>query len=260
MSDATTPDLSLTDINFLRAIRDINSNPSEYHGTENGDAPATTTAIRRVTDLTDGQLQHRMDPDSTLAADYDLITVHDAPLLDGGFGPKSAELTSRGGQVLEDNVTKHGLDGREVDETQLVDRVSAVDTRTENLQDRVDNLETEVAALEDTVADLNDAVQRFAESDTGAFSKESAKQFRTMTNAMPGHERAFQALLDRPSVDLVDDDIDSEEILALVSQQLAATADSEDTEGGSTDGGTTAADGAALPGDQAGLDGDGFSS
>jgi uncharacterized coiled-coil protein SlyX len=177
------------------------------------------------------------------------------------FEDLSAELTGRGGQVLEDNVTKHGLDGREVDETQLVDRVSAVDTRTENLQNRVDNLETQIAALEDTVDDLNDAVQRFTESDTGAFSKEAAKQFRTMTNAMPGHEKAFQALLDRPSADLVDDDTDSEEILALVNQQLAATAGSEDTKGsnGSTDGGTDA-DGAALPGDQAGLDGDGFSS
>lgn len=234
MSDATAPDLSLTDIKFLRAIRDINAAPDEYDGTGEGQAPASTTAIRNATGLSKGKLHHRLDPDSKLADPdgHALIKVYEPELDNGRLTPKSAELTDRGGQVLEDSLVKHGFEERETAETHQVERVAEVEARTENLGERVAELESQVNSLEETISDLTETVNRFQESETGAFDAGRVDEFEALVDALPRHETAIRLLFGMPSSELADtEELDQKAVLAEVRDRLGAGTESSGTDG-----------------------------
>jgi len=98
-------DLSVVDIEFLQAARDINKNPENYEKTGNSAYPANTASIKRATDLTDEQVSYRMGGNSNSKGfekgDKNLIISHDPQVQGSTLGPRSIELTSHGYNILD---------------------------------------------------------------------------------------------------------------------------------------------------------------
>jgi len=87
MSIDSISDLTLKDIKFLTAVRDINANPEQYPGTEGGVAAANTTSLRQGTSLSKGEIRHRLDDKSDIAdGDLGLLTIYDPPQTSRGTG------------------------------------------------------------------------------------------------------------------------------------------------------------------------------
>lgn len=97
-------DLSVVDIEFLQAARDINKNPETYKKTGNSVRPANTASIKRATDLTDEQVSYRMGGNSNSKGfekgNKNLIVAHDPQVQGSTLGPRSVELTSHGLNML----------------------------------------------------------------------------------------------------------------------------------------------------------------
>jgi len=142
MSIDSISDLTLKDIKFLTAVRDINANPEQYPGTEGGVAAANTTSLRQGTSLSKGEIRHRLDDKSDIAdEDLGLLTIHDPPQTKQGYGPKSVELTSWGNRFLDDALAVHGLGDHDPTDVAQADRVSGLEARIEELEARIEELE-----------------------------------------------------------------------------------------------------------------------
>lgn len=107
-------DLSLKDIRFLRAVRDINNDPESFAKTDRGEVPANKSSIREATGMNSKAVEYRLGNSGTHRGfgqdDLGLINIH-SPTIEGNtFGPKSAELTSKGLEELS-KVEDEGLLG-----------------------------------------------------------------------------------------------------------------------------------------------------
>ena len=166
MSIDSISDLTLKDIKFLTAVRDINANPEQYPGTEGGVAAANTTSLRQGTSLSKGEIRHRLDDKSDIAdEDLGLLTIHDPPQTEQGYGPKSVELTQWGNRFLDDALAVHGLGDHDPTDVAQADRVSGLEARIEELEARIEELE------ETDVADRIDST--FVFEDPGDIGEES---------------------------------------------------------------------------------------
>jgi hypothetical protein len=221
MSTEYDPVLSLIDIEFLRAVRDINQNPADYTGTKAGVAAANTTALRNATSLSPQEIKHRLHEKSDVAnEDITLITVYDPPLTDSGFGSKAVELTARGKRVLKHALAKHGLGNHKPTEVSEADRVAGL-TR------RLEKLEVDIETLQATV-------DEFEESATGAFGDIQDTQFRAIANAVPRHEQILRALLGESTAEAVNgDDVDDMELLRTIRDRLTEIAREPESSSGS---------------------------
>lgn len=98
-------ELTLPDIKFLQAVRDINKQPDNYQGTDRSKYPANSRSIRQATDLNSNQISYRMGGNSSSRGfsegDNPLIISYQPVIIDNGFGPRSAELTDEGEEMLE---------------------------------------------------------------------------------------------------------------------------------------------------------------
>mgnify|MGYP006280390519 FL=1 len=91
--------LSLKDITFLEAIRDINESPERYASAETGGTPATVTAITEATTLTEDEVAYRLD--HPRLGKSGLVKVSQAgPPGDDSSGVHSAKLTESGEATL----------------------------------------------------------------------------------------------------------------------------------------------------------------
>ena len=123
--------LTLTDIEFLRAVEELNNNPEKYRDTDIGEMPANTSSIRKNTDLTQEQVKYRMGGNSNSRGFEteteempQVIISHSAKPTNKGFGPRSAELTSEGQEILkeaEETVENITNVTRVVEETKTVE-------------------------------------------------------------------------------------------------------------------------------------------
>ena len=94
-------ELSLKDITFLRAIRDINGSPERYSSTESGVTPATVTAITEATTLSEDEVAYRLD--HPRLGKSGLVKVYEAGLPgDDSAALNSAKLTEAGEAALAD--------------------------------------------------------------------------------------------------------------------------------------------------------------
>jgi len=94
-------DLSVRDIKFLRAIRDINANPEAYEDTDKCAVPANKTSISGATELGKKEVGYRLGGNHSRGfedGDEPLIVSHDPQVIQGEnrFGPRCAELTEHG--------------------------------------------------------------------------------------------------------------------------------------------------------------------
>jgi len=81
-------DLTLKDIRFLMAVRDINTNPEQYSGTEDGVAAANTRSLRRGTSLSKGEIRHRLSDKSDIADENVGLLILWPPADEAGIRPE----------------------------------------------------------------------------------------------------------------------------------------------------------------------------
>ena len=144
MIDAS--DLSLVDVSFLQAVRDINNNPENYPKTDRCAVPANTASIKRATDMTDEQVSYRMGGNSNSrgfeSGKNPLIKTHDPKATDTGYSPRGVELTTTGSTILTEaqriGSKLEGITKNEFDElSRRLDRVE-IKLKAENLADSFD--------------------------------------------------------------------------------------------------------------------------
>lgn len=101
--------LTLQDIEFLQAVKEINKQPDDYPNTDISDHNANSKNIRKTTDLNTNQVSYRMGGNSNSRGFVDdgIISSADPMMLDdGGIGPRSAALTQDGRDMLDDAQAK----------------------------------------------------------------------------------------------------------------------------------------------------------
>jgi hypothetical protein len=105
-------ELSLKDITFLRAIRDINGSPERYASTEQGVTPATVTAITEATTLSEEEVAYRLD--HPRLGKSGLVNVYEAgPPGDDSASLNSAELTKSGERAIAEAEDRESSVGAE---------------------------------------------------------------------------------------------------------------------------------------------------
>lgn len=214
-------DLSITDIKFLEAVRDINANPGEYGGIEDGEVPASITAITEATDLTKPQIEYRITPGDhkrgfEVNGGAGLIRIHSAQLVGNRFGPKSAEITEKGEKALAEAKRAHGLtDDGEPDATELA-----------TLQKRLEDLDQQVTDLQETVEKIEAIFSRFDAEVDEVFEGDitAADALSAAVLGMPRHNTVIEALLGVDAREV--DEMTDEAIRAQVRDTLGSDAGS----------------------------------
>ena len=193
-------DLTLDDIEFLRTVRQINVNPDEFEGTEGGEVPATTSAIRLGSTLSRGEVKYRIDNGNRILNEG-LIEIHAAEFDSETrtFGPKSIELTERGRERLEQ------LEGDSLpDESNA--QLANLSTRVAELEDVVGGSDQEaivaeleavresITELEAQVDAISESVATMEQSQWGGLSDERIEDVSTLIKKTPAMQYAFGAV------------------------------------------------------------------
>jgi len=140
-------ELSIEDVRFLRAVRDISADPDDYPRTGQGVTPATVSAIREVTNLSRSQLNYRMGVGANQRGfeEMGLVVTHDPPMTDTGYGKRSVELTERGERRLEQGLQAYGLAGGSGRADQeVMEQLEDLGSQLESLERRLDTIERDV--------------------------------------------------------------------------------------------------------------------
>lgn len=199
-------DLSLENIDFLRAVRDVMSSPDAFADTDVGETAATTGAVRQASDLDYDQVSYRMDKSSKLASEG-YIEVYPGQYdpdigEDGGFGQRSAELTEKGASELskvEDEMMGGEVSPKVVED--LVDRVEQLESGgvsgegggvdasvredIESLQANVESLSEAVGELEDEVRRVSDGLAAVEKSEWGGVSESKKTDLTLVVERLP---------------------------------------------------------------------------
>lgn len=190
-------ELSREDVMFLRAIRDINENPDEYPKTGDGQASATIAAIKHATTLSRSQINYRLGTTTNTRGfvERGFLLSHDPPMTDTGYGSRSAELTEKGEQRLQDGLRAYGLvDTSSRGDPEVMERLENLAGRVEDFERALNRLEDDVERLDDRVEATNSRLSRIEEADMGAIEEPQAGRLRTVIDAMPAFYQAFQLM------------------------------------------------------------------
>lgn len=221
--------LSSTDIDLLKIIRDINLNPGEYEGTEGGVVPATTTAIRKATDLSRSQINYRLAPSQGGYFGDDgrgLVKIHQAQIVEdtSAFGPKSMELTQKGIDALSeytggmepssdgDGTGGASHRGDEIDTAserevirQLHAKIDSLERKLENGGGYVDgDLGSDIERVESKVDNLSADLARVKESGWGGVDEDNIEDLEKVLNRARGMMYAFSAVLQIDVDDIIE--------------------------------------------------------
>ena len=264
-------DLSREDIEFLCAVRDINTDPDAYTATTSSKVPANKTSIREATTLTPTQVEYRLK-DRGLDEQLGLIRIHEAPVHNGVFGPKSAELTDRGLDALSRLENTGDIDNYSsltaIRET-ISDLQSSVEdlearnsenvneplrTEVEELGNRVDNLSNKTESIADDVKSVQQSVDKLEGSiqvkptDSKSENLENAVRMSLISASI------FQQVFDIDSDDLVqvwNNEELPDEIIEKVADELDISLESSESPNrkrrdGTVDSDTTSEDDTVL--------------
>lgn len=261
-------ELGLKDKKFMRTVRDINQSPEEFDGTDEGEVAANKTVIANASELSKDAVEYRLTRSDITEDNLGLVKVHEAQIHDGRFGPKSAELTSRGRELLSMLDTQQESVGSvEVDaETvkQLRARVDALENaevdmdaedvdggellaEVSRLQDEVDEMKSEIRTKIDSVADRVDDLEAAADDEWGMLGEEKASDLDRVIRMNRATAELWSKVLGVNLIGLVESggvsDEDVEDIQATMFEQLAAAEGrGQATEGSVSDGGSTPAE------------------
>lgn len=192
-----TTELSIEDVRFMRAVRDINENPADYPRTEKGTKPASARAIKEATTLSKNQIDYRLGT-TTKERGFDelgYLVIHDPPMTDTGYGPRSAELTEKGAERLEEGLQSYGLEETESRaDPEVMEKLEDIGARLDSIEQRMDAMEEDVADVVSSVNNLEGRLSRIENTQMGAVDEQQAARLRTVIDAMPAFYQAFQLL------------------------------------------------------------------
>jgi len=143
-------ELTLTDVEFLQTVREINKNPEKHKHSDKGEMPANSKSVRLSSSLNGNQVSYRMGGNTNsrgfAKSDNPLIISYAPVKIDSGFGPRSVDLTDRGVKML-------------AEAQKQVNEISGI-SRTEfnEMKKKVEELEelkTKVSKMETKVQDTN---------------------------------------------------------------------------------------------------------
>lgn len=190
-------ELSREDVMFLRAIRDINETPEEYPKTGDGEAPATIAAIKHATTLSRNQINYRLGTTTNTRGfvDRGFLLSHDPPMTDTGYGSRSAELTEKGEQRLEDGLRAYGLvETSSRGDPEVMDRLETLGARMDDFEQTLERLERDVERVADRMETAESRLSRMEDANMGAIDEPQAGRLRTVIDAMPAFYQAFQMM------------------------------------------------------------------
>lgn len=174
-------DLSLEDIKFLKAVQRIENTPEDHPGTDETPAPANTSVLKNVLDLSENQIRYRMLPDKRGFDEMGLLICHDKEATPQGYKPRSVELTDEGRKAIDSWEKKHGeLDLEELDRATIED----VEVELEHLHGRIDDLEEEFARV--------DAIEQ---SEYGAVDSAKAEKLDRSISLAIAYHKVFEDVL-----------------------------------------------------------------
>lgn len=164
-------ELKLTDIKFLRTVRDINTNQEQHEQTKQSEVPASTGAITAESGLSEGKVRYRMGGSQCRGLEeMGLTIIHEAEFNEETrtFGSKSIELTDKGLEELDEFGSDEIIDSDDEHDTpevlkQLRARVNNLEERTgsggsesTDIQREVDSIRTDIDRLEAKVDEIRE--------------------------------------------------------------------------------------------------------
>lgn len=198
--DVSVSDLSLPDIEFLRAVRDINAAPDEYPETDRGEVAANTASILKVTDLDRGKVTYRIGGDHSRGfeqGELGLIRSYSPTIDDGSFsvGPRSAELTEKGLELLSElDEEGTGVDGVGVDDDDVQESLQQIKARLSALEgESIDGenataFRSEIRSLREEVEGIErrvEAVESTLSSEWGGVDEAKFEKVETLLDRTP---------------------------------------------------------------------------
>jgi len=203
-------DLTISDIEFLQAVKYIEEHEDEFDATEDGMAPANTTVVKRVLDQWDtinewgnGKIDWRMDKGKRGWGVEDdpglgLVCIYPAkPDPQKGWTTRSIELTDKGRKRLSVAEQKHDLEpseGEQADTDAI--RTTEMELRLERTEDRLDFMEEKVDTVIGNLQAIDESLTEIQESKTGALDSEASQQLSTVFDLVVRYQRIFEAVLD----------------------------------------------------------------
>ena len=188
----------------MRAIRDINSAPAKYSGTDRAEMAANKPLIAKVSGLSTDSVEYRLSQSGLGEDGMGLINVHPPSVQGRKFGPKSAELTDKGIRVLselderEESVSE-SIDQEEI--KQLRARIDAIEStefdeddevgagkivgQLEQVQTRIDELESMVEGNIQQFNERLETIEAQLEGEWGAMDAETAEDIGRLLNLSP---------------------------------------------------------------------------
>ena len=207
--DVSVSDLSIEDIKFLRAVRDINADPGEYPDTDRGKVAANTASIRQATDLGLRKVTYRIGGDHSRGfeqGELGLIKAY-SPSLDEesmNVGPRSAELTEKGLELLSElDEEGAGVSGVGVDDAEMSESLKQVKARLDALEgESIDGenaaaFRSEIRSLRDEVESIErrvESVESTLDSEWGALDEGNVGKVETLLERTPPMYYVLQVL------------------------------------------------------------------
>lgn len=196
MSPKAKRTLSVVDIKFLKAVKEINENPDQYEDTGGSQKPANTRSIGNVTDLSKTQRVYRLRPDERGLERMGYVDLFEPEQSGQEIGPRSAGITDEGIEAIrqweEEFVTvdvgpsdrdlEGGFDG-EVDRD-IADALRDLQAEIEDLSQRVERIEQEI------------------EGEFGAVSESRSNQLSKSINLVILYHEIFEDIFGIPVEDL----------------------------------------------------------
>ncbi|SNR57404.1 dynamitin family protein [Halorubrum vacuolatum] len=221
MSVITDYKLRDPDIQFLLAVKEISENPNEYEFTDQGKTPANAAALRRETGLSKTQIDYRVKRGERGFAEdgMKLLRTH-APMIndEGGYDPRSVELTDKGERVVAEirdvlSGSSGGGDGGGLGED------------AEAIREEIEALKNEVSELRSELEKKSEALDQIEASETGALSSEYVDRLEAVLGAVPFQQIALKHVLGVDIDHLEAADKDDREIERLRKEVLATLND-----------------------------------
>lgn len=203
-------DVSLKDIRFLQAVRDINENPESHPETvnHNGEMPATKEVIKSATDLSRGEIKYRVDNGNRLLFDG-LIEVHSTTFNEdrGQFDPKSVSLTAAGEEALSEvEVGERTTSNDGVEE--LRERIKELESggvaaaggmdadTVEDINERLNSLERSVTAIGEKVESLATTLDSLESSEWGGLAENKSEELNETVHKAAAMNYVFSEMFD----------------------------------------------------------------
>ena len=189
-------DLSIEDVEFLQAVRYIESNPDEFDD-DSETVGATTQSVRQLlekrwstsADWTKPMISYRMNgPDKSswsrgwgMDHGFGLVKLHEATMTQDGWTRREIELTQKGRKWLsrkEEQMNLTRSEGRGDGAAEIDSSEKQLELELQSLEEEIEELREENDELRSTLEMVVDDLSRIKESETGALDGNISDQLQ----------------------------------------------------------------------------------